>query len=121
LSANKLNSEFAHHGIILEALNRDLHRFWEIEEVSPRSLEKQCEEYFRATQSRISERRYIVRLSFKNGPPISLSDSCSAAIWSFYRMEQHLKRDSINSTEYGDFLAEYGITSYNQKSPDRHY
>jgi len=33
LSAHELNSEFAHHGIVLETLGCDLRRFWEIEEV----------------------------------------------------------------------------------------
>jgi len=52
LSANESNPEFAHHGVVLETLDRDLRRCWEIEEVpqkAPRSLEEQqCEEHFRA-------------------------------------------------------------------------
>jgi len=69
---------------------------------------------------------YIVRLSFKNGPPISLGESRSAA--SPYRMEQRLVRDSINASEYGDFLAEYENFNHMIKShsieivkPDQHY
>jgi len=78
--------------------------------------------------SRTSEGYYIVRLSFKNSPPISLGESRSAAISSLYRMEQRLVRDSINASEYSDFLAEYENFNHMTKShsieivkPDQHY
>ena len=65
-------SAFAHHEVSIEILDRDLLCFWEIEEVpqeAPRSPEEhQCKEHFKATHSRTSEGRYIVRLPFKNGP-----------------------------------------------------
>jgi len=52
LPVNESNSEFAHYGVVLEILYRDLRRFWEIEKVpqkAPRNLEEyQCEEHFRA-------------------------------------------------------------------------
>jgi len=54
-------SALAHHGVIIETLNHDLRRFWEIEEVpqeAPRSPEEhQCEEHFKATHSRTPEGR----------------------------------------------------------------
>jgi len=117
LSASEPSSEFA-HGIVLEALDRDL-RFWEkrLPQKPPRSLEEQhCDKHFRATHSRISEGYYVVRLPFKNGPPVSLGDSHSAAISSLYHMKQLLKRDLINSLDYRDFLAEYKSLSHMTKS-----
>ena len=73
-------SALAHHGIVFEILDRDLRRFWEIEEVPQKVRrspeEHQCEEHFR-THSHTPEGRYIVRLLFKNGPSISIGKSRS--------------------------------------------
>jgi len=54
----------------------------------------------------MSEGHYIARLLFKN-LLTSLGKSHSAAILSFYYMEQCLIRDPIKASEYHDFLAEY--------------
>jgi len=58
----------------------------------------------------------------------SLSDSHSAAISSFYRMQQRLIRNPINVSENSDFFAEYKNLSYMTKNlptkivmPDQHY
>jgi len=89
LSANESNSEFMHHRVVLETLDRE--SFWKIEEVlqkAPRSLEEQqCEKHFRATHSQTSKGRYVVRLPFRNGSPISLGDSHSTVLSNFYCME----------------------------------
>ena len=93
-----------------------LHRFWEIEEVpqkASRNPEEQCEEDFRAIHSRTPEGRYIVRLPFKNYPPISISESRSIAI---SNLKQRLIRDSINVSEYREFLAEYETFDHMIKS-----
>ncbi|XP_018399454.1 PREDICTED: uncharacterized protein LOC108777138 [Cyphomyrmex costatus] len=110
-SANQSTIEFAHHGVVLDTLDRDLRRFWEIEEV-PRQIlrspeEHQCDEHFRTTHTRTSNGRYIVRLPFKIGPPISLGESRSNAISSFHSMEQRLLRDTTKASLYRDFLTEY--------------
>jgi len=75
-----------------------------------------------------SEGRYIVRLSFNNGRPISLDESRSVVISRLSRMEQRLVRDPINASEHGDFLAEYENFFNMTKSlpteiikPDQHY
>jgi len=99
-----------------------LHRFWEIEEVpqkASRNPEEQCEEDFRAIHSRTPERRYIVRLPFKNYPPISISESRSIAISSFRRLEQRLIRVPINAFENREFFAEYEILNHMIKSPSK--
>lgn len=104
-------SEVAHHGVVLETLDHDLRRFWEIEELPQKthysSEELQCDEHFRATHSRTPQGRYVVRLPFKHGPPISLGESYSIAVSSFLRMEQRLSQDQTKASEYRDFLAEY--------------
>jgi len=113
-------SALAHHGVIIETLDRDLRRFWEIEEVpqeAPRSPEEhQCEEHFKATHSRISEGRYIVRLPFKNGPSISRR----IALYRHFELSPlgtTLIRDSINVSEYREFLAKYETLDHMLKSP----
>lgn len=99
----------AYHGI--ETLDFDLRRFWETKEI-PQTVhytpeERQCEEHFRATHSRTSQGRYIVRLPFKTGPPISLGESRFIAFSSLHRVEQCLQRDSTKVAAYRDFLDEY--------------
>lgn len=66
-----------HHGTVFEALDLDLHCFWEVEEI-PQKVhlsfeERQCEEHFTATHSRTFDRRYVLRLPFKAGPPVDIS------------------------------------------------
>ncbi|KYN02013.1 hypothetical protein ALC62_07192, partial [Cyphomyrmex costatus] len=111
----------AHHGVVLESLDRDLRRFWEIEEVPQPEIrspeEHQCEEHFRTTHSRTPEGRYVVRLPFKNGPPISLGESRQNAITSLHRLDRRLCRDPRKASEYSDFLAEYETLGHMTKSP----
>ena len=89
-------SALAHHGVIIETLNHDLRRFWEIEEVpqeAPRSPEEhQCEEHFKATHSRTPEGRLSFDYRLKTSP-ISIGESRSIAVSS---LEQRLIRDPIN-------------------------
>ncbi|XP_011687752.1 PREDICTED: uncharacterized protein LOC105449960 [Wasmannia auropunctata] len=111
----------AHHGVVLEGLDFDLRRFWETEEL-PQKVhrspeEDRCEEHFVATHTRSSNGRYIVRLPFKNGPPISLGESRFTALSSLYRMEQRLRREPANATEYRDFLSEYENLGHMTKIP----
>lgn len=108
---NGAASEVAHHGVVLETLDRDLRRFWKIEQI-PQSTyrspeEQQCETHFLQTHSRTSKGRYVVRLPFKNGPPLSLGESRAIAMSSLHRMEQRLQRDPSKASEYHTFLEEY--------------
>jgi len=98
-------SALAHHWVVLETLDRDLRRFWEIEEVpekAPRISEEHPVRTSTSTSelhSRTPEGRYIVQLPFKNGSPISISESRSIAVSSFCRLEQRLIRDPIIASE----------------------
>jgi len=57
-------SALAHHGIVIETLDRNLRRFWKIEEVpqkAPRRPEEhQCKKHFKATHSRTPKGHYII-------------------------------------------------------------
>ncbi|XP_071578402.1 uncharacterized protein [Temnothorax nylanderi] len=105
------DSVHTHHGTILENLDLDLRRFWEIEEVPHKTHlspeEQQCEEHFAATQSRTPEGRYVVRLPFKTGPPIDLGESRFTALASLVRSERRLLREQNKAALYREFLDEY--------------
>ena len=95
-------------GVVLETLDRDLHRFWEIKEVLQKALKSTSAKSTLESHSRTLGERYIVRLSFKNGSPISIGESRSIAVSSFHCLEQRLIRDRpIIASEYREFLAEY--------------
>ncbi|XP_070149333.1 uncharacterized protein [Polyergus mexicanus] len=99
--------------VILDGVRKrlELRRFWEIEELpQPRVLspdENQCEEHFVATHSRRSDGRYIVRLPFKNGPPIGIGESRAIAARLLATLNRQLNLRPELKREYDAFLAEY--------------
>lgn len=65
-----------HHCLGSLSLDKEIRRFWEVEEV-PYDIpltaqEEQCETHFRNTHARDSTGRYTVRLPFRKGPPIAV-------------------------------------------------
>lgn len=69
----KSHSLHMHHCILIEPIDKEIPRFWEIEEL-PRTNhlteeERQCENHFVWTHTRDVTGRYIVRLPFKRNPP----------------------------------------------------
>jgi len=81
-----------HHCTSIHTLSEDIQKFWEYEDLpscpilSPQN--EQCETHFRVTHSRDASGRYIVRLPFKNPPPIDIGQSRQSA----ERMLQSLLR-----------------------------
>lgn len=69
----------AHHSLNELGLESEIRRFWEIEEILQSvpliDQEKQCETHFHLTHTRESNGRYVVRLPFKQGPPIDIGAS----------------------------------------------
>ncbi|XP_071581069.1 uncharacterized protein [Temnothorax nylanderi] len=116
------DSVHIHHGTILENLDLDLRRFWEIEEVPHKTHlspeEQQCEEHFAATHSRTPEGRYVVRLPFKTGPPIDLGESRFTALASLVRSERRLLREQNKAALYREFLDEYEKLGHMTKVSD---
>ncbi|XP_029161285.1 uncharacterized protein LOC114933017 [Nylanderia fulva] len=93
------------------ALDRELRRFWEIEEVPRQTVlgpeEQRCEDYFMTTHSRFSHGRYIVRLPFKRDPPINIGRSRDTAERC---LKSLLRRFEINAElkqQYFNFMREY--------------
>lgn len=64
----------SHHCFDSFILDKELRRFWEVEEIPRQHTmspeDEKCEQHFRLTHSRCPDGRYMVRLSFKDGPPI---------------------------------------------------
>ncbi|XP_025270380.1 uncharacterized protein LOC112639719 [Camponotus floridanus] len=99
------------HSAISLSLDKELRRFWEIEEI-PRQIlltpeEQQCENYFKSTYSRDSDGRYIVRLPFKRGPPIEIGDSYNLAKRLTKTLHRRLAANLLLKTEYTEFMDEY--------------
>ncbi|GBP95433.1 hypothetical protein EVAR_68848_1 [Eumeta japonica] len=96
-----------------DALNDQLKKFWEQEEVPtqrPVSEEdKYCEALFQRTTFRNSEGRYVVKLPFKPEYPskLSLGTSRAVAKAQFFHMERTLKKKPELAESYGKVLGEY--------------
>ncbi|XP_024893519.1 uncharacterized protein LOC112468532 [Temnothorax curvispinosus] len=96
--------------LVVDSLDAQVAKFWEIEEVSSvRRLsddERACEQHFSQTHSRDESGRYIVRLPF-NSRKCELGDSYQTAKKRLYSLERRLARDPQLREEYTDFLDEY--------------
>ncbi|XP_076638317.1 uncharacterized protein LOC143350246 [Colletes latitarsis] len=107
------------HLSVLEYLDHNLRRFWEVEELpTPAVLtpdEQNCERHFAEIHSRTSEGPYIVRLPFRDDRPIHLGDSRSRALSSLRSQENRLKRDPNSKREYQEFLSEYQFLGHMRK------
>ncbi|XP_011685182.1 PREDICTED: uncharacterized protein LOC105448357 [Wasmannia auropunctata] len=107
----------AHHC----SLEQDIQKFWEIEEVPQASIfspdERKYEEHFVRTHSRAPDGRYVVRLPFREGPPIAIGNSLSIA----ERMLSHLRR-KLNQCpdlkhDYAEFMSEYETLGHMKRAP----
>ncbi|XP_076544258.1 uncharacterized protein LOC143305274 [Osmia lignaria lignaria] len=100
-----------HHLSVLENLDQDLCRFWQIEDLSAPTIttpeNQMCEEHFKTTHSRANDGRYIVRLPFKTQSSINLGESRSVALRCLRSLENRLIRNSAVSKPYQEFLSEY--------------
>lgn len=110
-----------HNCIISDDLPAALTRFWEIEELPPVSRlsedEAKCEAHFASTHRRAEDGRYIVRLPFKEGPPISIGESFFRAKSMLNTVDRRLQRDSSLKAEYHAFLSEYEALGHMRAAP----
>ncbi|XP_030767150.1 uncharacterized protein LOC115890927 [Sitophilus oryzae] len=92
------------------SLNKQLTRFWEIEEVPFKkhfSLEEQyCESYFKETTTRNEDGRFIVKLPH-NDSVNKLGDSKAIALKRLNQIELKFEKDQTYKTLYNEFLKEY--------------
>ncbi|XP_076546674.1 uncharacterized protein LOC143305757 [Osmia lignaria lignaria] len=106
-----MSSVNIHHISLLEALDQNLKRFWELEDLPGKVMltpeEQKCESHFRETHTRTPEGRYVVRLPFKTDPPIELGESRLGALRSLRSQENRLHQNQTTYQEYCNFLSEY--------------
>ncbi|XP_029172119.1 uncharacterized protein LOC114941330 [Nylanderia fulva] len=93
------------------SFENQLSKFWEAEE-TPQSIEmspddEQCEEHFKQTHSRTSDGRYIVRLPFRNGPPIEIGESREIAARRLSSLLRRINNQPAIKQEYSEFMSEY--------------
>jgi len=91
-------------GVVLETLDRDLHRFWEIKEVPQKALKSTSAKSTLESHSHTLGEHYIVRLSFKNGSPISIG---ALLLFRAFTAWNLIRDRPIIASEYREFLAEY--------------
>ncbi|XP_043481754.1 uncharacterized protein LOC122510878 [Leptopilina heterotoma] len=94
-----------------ENLHDALVRFWALEEIpfvsSLTEEELKCEEYFSSNFQRLESGRYMVRLPFKNGPPINIGRSFGRAKLILERVLSRLIEKPKQLEMYREFLNEY--------------
>ncbi|KMQ85784.1 hypothetical protein RF55_15454 [Lasius niger] len=111
ISSSSVPSLTAHHCCPTSELTNQIRRFWEVEELPPQihltEEEQRCEEHFRTTHTRDEAGRYVLRLPFKQGPPIEIGESRYSALRSLQHLETRFNSNSTLADEYAAFLNEY--------------
>ncbi|XP_036148011.1 uncharacterized protein LOC118647350 [Monomorium pharaonis] len=101
------------------ALERELMRFWEIEDVPLRKFlspaEQRCEEHFVTTHSRDVTGKYIVRLPFKTEESPDVGESRPVAMRSLLALNRRLQSNNELKMEYSAFLREYETLGHMKK------
>ncbi|XP_077262536.1 uncharacterized protein LOC143897601 [Temnothorax americanus] len=111
----------AHHSLNSLSLDQELRRFWEVEEI-PRKMtltpeDEKCEEHFCLTHSRCPDGRYIVRLPFKEGPPIEIGHSRAIAERYLNGLIRRFDAHPAQRDEYSEFLREYEALGHMREVP----
>ncbi|KYN02058.1 hypothetical protein ALC62_07127, partial [Cyphomyrmex costatus] len=108
--SSSIHPAHVHHSQSLFDLDASMRRFWECEEVPlhtpPTEEDNRCENHFRTTHSR-SDGKYIVRIPFKEGPPISIGSTRARAERMLITMEKKLARHPDVGKLYSEFMREY--------------
>lgn len=95
----------------LNTLNKNIAKFWEIENVSSEKIlsneENECEiHYTKNTERDAKTGRYIVKLPFKENVK-ELGESYSQALKRFHSLERNLSKQPEQNIQYKAFLNEY--------------
>lgn len=95
-----------------ETLDKNLEKFWLIEEVSSSSRAKmsteeiECENYFKETTTRDQNGRFIVKLPLKHNYT-QLGESEGSALNRLYSIERRISKNPDLETSYRTFMKEY--------------
>ncbi|XP_011881903.1 PREDICTED: uncharacterized protein LOC105569780, partial [Vollenhovia emeryi] len=104
-------SALPHISVGVCSLDRDLQKFWEIEEIPSQALlspdDDRCEKHFAETHSRDPDGKYIVRLPFRSDPPLDIGDSRGVAERRLRSLVRRLDAQPDLRQQYQEFLSEY--------------
>ncbi|XP_039763051.1 uncharacterized protein LOC120635903 [Pararge aegeria] len=93
-----------------DRLEKQISKFWEIEEMPKRSLlsdsERACEQHFQTHTTRLESGRFCVRLPLKDSPSV-LGDSFSQAKKRFLNLERRFRKQPHLKQAYAAFINEY--------------
>lgn len=111
-----------HNSVTFTSLETEIKKFWEVEKL-PRKVtfdeeDERCENHFRATHSRTTAGRYIVRLPFKLDPLIHLGETRSRAENMLKSLLRRLQSRPTQAAEYAEFLSEYERLGHMRKAPN---
>lgn len=99
------------HSFESTSLDKEIRRFWEAEEVSfPTPLspsDERCERHFRTTHSRDADGRYVVRIPFREGPPIPIGRSRDLAERLLHSLHRRLALRPAQRDAYLQFMRDY--------------
>jgi len=97
----------------LTKLERQLERFWVVEDVADNAAggDIECEQHFLNTVTRDSHGQYIVRLPFKTTNK-QLGDSRSAALKRLMALERRFRTNANLESEYNRIIKEYCERKY---------
>lgn len=105
----------------LEQLERSIQRFWQIENIQPKSMltrdEQLAEDIFAATHRRDpATGRYIVNIPFRENVP-ALGDSRQTALKRFHALEARMARNPDLARECHAFMEDYLSTGHMIPAP----
>ncbi|XP_039758296.1 uncharacterized protein LOC120632536 [Pararge aegeria] len=93
-----------------DRLEKQISKFWEIEEMPKRSLlsdsERACEQHFQTHTTRLESGRFCVRLPLKDSPSV-LGDSFSQAKKRFLNLERRFRKQPHLKQAYAACINEY--------------
>ncbi|XP_051159301.1 uncharacterized protein LOC127280387 [Leptopilina boulardi] len=124
---NSIKEHLSHHLIVdqqLDDLQDLLTKFWTQEEVPTKekdqltTQELECEEHFKATYSRDSKGKYIIRLPISSSPS-QLGDSFFKAQRCLHRLFKRFSTQGLLKNRYFAFLTEYEADGHMVKAPPR--
>ncbi|XP_037818450.1 uncharacterized protein LOC119608194 [Lucilia sericata] len=97
------------------ALNNQIQKFWELEEVPKRTKlsddDRHCEEVYNSTTYRTQSGRFVVKLPFRREYPhtINIGSSRNIALSQFLRNESRLLKNPTQKTAYDRVISEYAL------------
>lgn len=103
-------TNFCNQQFVPSSLEKDIVKFWEMEEVTSPSLltkeEQSCEDFFKSTVRRDVDGKFVVKLPIRDNLD-KLGDSYNSALKRFHLLEKRFDRQPDLRQHYNSFINEY--------------